>query len=149
MKKFLLVILLFVPLMLTGCFSYDDIQVLNVKDVSYQELKGTTLKLSFVATVDNPNYYSVKVKNANMNLRLQDRVIGNVTQIDQIEIKGRTKKDYKIHISVEIKDMLSSVLSLSRVLMNDPSSLNLSGTVQAKTFFTPTKTIHVDQLSFQ
>ena len=149
MKRFLLVALLFVPLMLTGCLSYDDIQVLNVKDVSYEELKGTTLRLSFVATVNNPNYYSVKVKNAKMNLHLQDRVLGNVTQIEHIEIKGRTKKDYKIHISVEIKDMLSSVLSLSRVLMNDPSSLSLSGTVQAKTFFTPTKTIKIDQLSFQ
>jgi len=149
MKKYLFVILLFVPLLLTGCISYDDIQVLKVKDVSYQEFKGTTLKLAFVATVKNPNFYSVTVKNANMDLRLQDRILGKVTQIDHIEIKGRTEKDYKINISVEIKDMLSNVLSLSRVLMNEPSSLNLSGTVQAKTFFTPTKTIHVDNLSFQ
>jgi len=149
MKKYLYVTLLFIPLMLTGCLSYDDIQVVNVKDISYQELKGTTLRLSFVATVNNPNYYSVKIKNANMDLRLQDRFLGKVTQMEQVEIKGRTEKDYKINISVEMKDMLSNAMSLYRVLMNEPSNLNLSGTVQVKTFFTPSKTIHIDRLSFQ
>ena len=62
MKKYLYAALLFVPLMLTGCFSYEEIQLVRVKDVNYQELKGTTLRLSFVATVNNPNYFNVKIK---------------------------------------------------------------------------------------
>ena len=146
MKKYLFAPLLFVLLMFTGC--YEDINVSKVKDVSYQELKGSTLKLSIVATVDNPNFYNVKIKNANMDLRLKDRVIGKVTQIEQVELKGRTEKDYKVSISIEIKDMLSNALTLSRTLMNDPSSLNLSGTVQAKALLY-TKTFEVDNLSFQ
>jgi len=147
MKKYLYVALLFVPLMLTGCLSYEEIQVLKIKDVSYQDIKGSTLKLAFVATVNNPNYFSVKIKNANMDLRLQDRFLGKVNQIEQVELKGRTEKDYKIHISVDIKDMLN-VLSLSRVLMNEPHNLNLSGTVDVKSFLY-SKTFHVDRLSFQ
>ena len=147
MKKYLYVTLLFVPIMFTGC--YEDIDLVKVKDVSYQDFKGSTLKLSFDATVNNPNMYSVKLTNAKMDLRLNDRIIGHVTQLDVVELKGRTEKDYKVQISVELKDVLSNALSLSRALMNDMSSLNLTGTVQAKTFFTPTKTIKVDNLSFQ
>ena len=147
MKKFLFVTLLFVPLLMsTGC--YEDINVSKIKDVSYQELKGSTLKLAFVATVDNPNFFNVKIKNANMDLRLHDRVIGKVIQMEQVDLRARTEKDYTVNVSIEIKDMLSNALLISRALMNEPSSLNLSGTVQAKSFLY-TKTFEVDRLTFQ
>ena len=122
--------------------------MLNIKDVTYQEFKGNTLRLAITATVDNPNRFSVKIKNADMNLRVNERVIGNVTQVEQIVLDGRAQKDYKVQVSIEIKDMLSGFIGLSRVLMNEPQKLNLSGTVQVKSFLY-SKTFQVDRLSFQ
>jgi len=147
-KKFLIIILLSLPLLFSGCFGYEEIKVSNVKDVTYQEFKGNTLRLAITVLVDNPNYFSVKIKNADMDLRLNDRVIGAVSQVEQIVLDGRTKKDYKVHISIEMKDMLSNFVNLSRVLMNEPQKLNLSGTIQVKSFLY-SKTFQVDRLSFQ
>ena len=148
MKKYLIIMLLSLPLLFSGCFSYEEIKVLNVKDVTYQEFKGNVLRLAITATVDNPNYFNVKIKNADMDLRLNDRVIGTVMQVEQIVLEGRTQKDYKVHISIEMKDMLSNFIGISRVLMNEPQKLNLSGTVQVKSFLY-SKTFQVDRLSFQ
>ena len=148
MKKYLIIILLSFPLLFSGCFSYEEIKLLNIKDVTYQEFKGSVLRLAITATVDNPNYFSVKIKDANMDLRLNDKVIGTVSQVEQIVLDGQAKKDYKVQVSIEMKDMLTNFLSLSRVLMNEPQKLNLSGTVHVKSFLY-SKTFQVDRLSFQ
>jgi len=146
-KKRLIIILLSLPLLFTGC-SFEDVKILNIKDVTYQDFKGSTLRLSIMVTVNNPNYFSLKIKDANMDLRLNDRMIGSVTQIEQITLAGRTQKDYKLLVSIEMKDMLSNMLSLFRVLMNESNNLNLSGTVHVKSFLY-SKTFQVDRLSFQ
>ena len=148
MKKYLIIILLSLPLLFSGCIGYEEVKLLNIKDVTYQEFKGNILRLAITVTVDNPNYFSVKIKDANMDLRLNDRVIGTVTQVEQIVLDGQARKDYKVQISIEMKDMLTNFLSLSRVLMNEPQKLNLSGTVQVKSFLY-SKTFQVDRLSFQ
>ena len=148
MKKYLIIMLLSLPLLFSGCFGYEDVKVLNVKDVTYQEFKGNILRLAITAKVDNPNYFSIKIKNADMNLRLNDRVIGTVMQVEQIVLEGRTQKDYKVHLSIEMKDLLTNFISLSRILMNEPQNLNLSGTVQVKSFMY-SKTYQIERLSFQ
>ena len=148
MKKYLIIALLFLPLLFSGCSGFEDVELVSIKDVTYQEFKGNILRLAITATVNNPNRFAVKLKNANMDLRLKDRVIGTVTQVEQIELEGRTKKDYKIQVSIEVKDMLSNLINLYRILMNEPKNLNLSGTVQAK-YLLYSKTFQVDRLSFQ
>jgi len=147
-KKYLIIILLFLPVMFSGCTGFDDIELLKVKDVTYQEFKGNVLRLAITATVNNPNRFNVKIKDANMDLRLNDRVIGTVTQMEQITLVSRTQKDYKILVAIEMKDLLSNILNLSRILMNEPKNLNLSGTVHVKSFLY-SKTFQVERLSFQ
>ena len=148
MRKYLIITLLSFPLLFSGCSGFEEIKILNVKDVTYQEFKGNVLQLSLVVTVDNPNRFNVKIRNAVMDLRLNEQVLGSVTQMEQITLAGRTQKDYKIHVSIEMKDMLTNMLNLFRVLMNEPRNLNLSGTVQVKSILY-SKTYHVDRLSFQ
>ena len=148
MKKYFYIILLSLPLFLNGCLGYEEIKVVRIKDVSYEELRGNTLKLAITATVNNPNFFDVKITNANMVLRLQERVLGNITQVEQLELIGRTEKDYTLHVSIELKDMMANVMSLYRVFMNNPKNLNLSGTVDVKSFLY-SKTIQVDRMTFQ
>ena len=147
MKKSI-ISLLFFSLLFSGCLRYEEIKIVKITDVSYQEFRGNTLKLAITATVNNPNYFNVKIKNANMDLRLNDRVLGTVTQMEQIELAGRKQQDYKIHVSIEMKDLLSNLLSLPRMLMNEQRNLNLSGTVDVKSFL-HSKTFQVNRLSFQ
>lgn len=145
----MIIILLSLPLLLfSACSGFEDIKLTGVKDVTYQEFKGNILRLAITATVNNPNRFDVKIKNANMDLRLNDRVIGTVTQVEHVELAGRTQKDYKIQVSIEMKDMLTNLITLYRVLMNEPGNLNLSGSVQVKSFLY-SKTFQVDRLSFQ
>jgi len=149
-KKYLNITLFFLLVLSSACTGFEEVKLLNIKDVTYQEFKGNVLRLSMVATVDNPNMFSVRIKDANMDLRLSDQVIGAVTQVEPIVLDGRTKKDYKINVSIEIKlkDMLSNIMGLSRVLMNEPQKLNLSGTVHVR-YFLYSKTYEVERLSFQ
>ena len=148
MRKYLIIILLSLPVLYSGCSGFEDIQLLNVKDVTYQEFKGNVLRLVITATINNPNRFNVKINNANMDLRLNDRVIGTVTQMEQIALAGRTQKDYRIYVAIEMKDLLTNIINLSRVLMNEPKNLNLSGTVHVKSFLY-SKTFQVERLSFQ
>ena len=148
MKKYLYIILFSFTLSFSGCIGYEEIRVVKIKDVTYQEFKGNTLRLAIVATIDNPNYFKLKITDANMVLRLNERVVGNITQIEKIEINRRTEKDYKIQVAIEMKDLMSNVLNIARVFMNDPKDLQLSGTIHVKSFFYA-KTFQIDNMSFQ
>ncbi|MDR1172601.1 MAG: LEA type 2 family protein, partial [Bacteroidales bacterium] len=132
----------------SGCSGFEDIRLVGVKDVTYREFKGNVLRLAITVTVDNPNRFGIKLKNANMDLRLNDRVIGTVMQMEQVELAARTQKDYKVQVSIEMKDMLTNLISLYRVLMNEPENLNFSGSIQVKSFLY-SKTFQIDRLSFQ
>ena len=147
MKKHFFIILFFMALLFSGC-SYEEVQLIGIKDVTYQEFNGSVLRLAITATVNNPNRYNVKIKNANMDLRLNEKVIGTVAQMEQIDLASRKQQDYKIQVSIEMKDILSNMLSLYRVLMNEPKNLNLSGTIQVKSFLY-SKTFQVNNLTFQ
>ena len=148
MRKYFIIILLSLSVLYSGCSGLEDIKLLNVKDVTYQEFKGNVLRLVITATVNNPNRFNVKIKNANMDLRFNDRVIGTVTQMEQITLAGRSQKDYRIYVAIEMKDLLTNIINLSRVLMNEPKNLNLSRTVHVKSFLY-SKTFQVERLSFQ
>ena len=142
------IILFAFSVLFSACTGLDEVKLLNIKDVTYQEFRGNTLRLSITATVDNPNMFAVKIKDASMDLRLGEQAIGKVTQVEQIEFTGRTRQDYKVQVSIEIKDMLSNIMGLSRMLMNEPHKLNLSGTVHVR-YFLHSKTYEVERLSFQ
>ena len=134
--------------MFSGCYNFEEIKLISIKDVTYQEFKSNTLRLAITVTVHNPNRYAVKIKNANMDMKLNDRIIGTVSQIEQVELAGRKQSDYKVQVSIEMKDMLSNLSGLFRMLMNDTKNLSLSGSVQVKSFLY-SKTFQVDRLSFQ
>ena len=148
MKKYLYIVLFALPLLLTGCFGYKEIKIVKILDVRYEELRGNTLRLAITAKVDNPNFFKVKITNANMVLRLHDRALGNVTQVEQIEIAGRTEADYTVRLSIEVRDVMANMMTLYRLFMNDPKELNLSGTVQVKSFLY-SRTFQVEHLTFQ
>jgi LEA14-like dessication related protein len=148
MKRRLYILLLVFPLLFSGCFRYEDIKIVKVRDISYTEFKGNTLKIAITATVNNPNFFSVKIANANMVLRLDDRVLGNVTQIDKLELIGHKEKDYTVHLSIELQNLMSNMINIYRMFMNDQKNLNLSGTVEVKSFLYH-KTYQVDRLTFQ
>jgi LEA14-like dessication related protein len=136
------------PLLLAGCVGFEEIKIVRILDVRYEELRGSTLRMAVVVKVDNPNRFDVRITNANMVLRLQDRVLGNVTQVEQVEILGRTEADYTIRFSVEMRDVMANMMTLYRVFMNEPTNLNLSGTVHVRSFLY-SRTFHVERLTFQ
>ena len=150
MKNILYIFLLVSPLVFTGCAGYEEIKVIGIKDVAYQDLdiRSRTLKLNIVATVHNPNFFNVRITNANMELRLHERVLGTVTQMELIDIEGRKQKDYTIRIAIEMNDAYTNFLSIYRVFQNNPKNLNLTGTVHVKSFL-HSKTYKVERLSFQ
>ncbi len=148
MKKYLAVIITILPFLLTSCLKFENIELISLKDVTYLEFKDNVLRLAITATIDNPNRFKVKIKDADMELLRNNRKIGAVTQVEQIELDGRTRKDYKIRVAIEINDMMSGLTSLYRMLMNDTDNLNLSGSVHVKSFLY-SKTYKVEKLSFR
>ena len=144
-KKYFAIVLLFLPMLLSSCVKYESVEIISVKDVTYREFKDNVLRLDITATINNPNMFKVKVKDAAMVLKFKDDEIGSVTQVEQIEIDSRAQKDYKIQAAVKMKDLTSGLLAGYRLLMNESKHLNLSGTMHVKSFLY-SKTLQIDKL---
>ncbi|MDR2038411.1 MAG: LEA type 2 family protein [Bacteroidales bacterium] len=148
LKKYLVFAVVCFPLLFSGCTLFENIELRTITDVTYREFRDMVLRLEVEAVISNPNRFAVKVKEANMHLMLNDQVIGTITQMEQIALKGRTTKDYTFHIAIQMNDFQTNLNALYRLLMNDTKKLSLSGTLKVKSFFYH-KSISIDKVTFQ
>jgi hypothetical protein len=147
-KTYLAAVLLSFPLLFSGCIKLENIELISIKDVTYQEFKNNILKLEITTVIRNPNRFNVKIKDANMRFVFEDRVIGTVTQVEHVEFLRKTQQDYKIHIAIEMKDLTSNLSALFRLLMNRSNDLSLSGSLRVKSVLF-SKTVYLDKLSLK
>ena len=91
MRRFLYLLLI---VGLTSCGIYKDVQVENVRQLEFEELAETGVKGSIKVTIDNPNWFSVDIIDADIDLNLQGRKITRVRLAEPVHVPKHCKNEY-------------------------------------------------------
>ncbi|MDA0729631.1 MAG: LEA type 2 family protein [Bacteroidetes bacterium] len=82
---------------LSGCL-YQDLEVLSIEDFSAVRLSWDGMSADMVVDVFNPNPYAVTVTEADVRLRVQQEVVGEVTLREAKVIRPEARASVSLQV---------------------------------------------------
>jgi LEA14-like dessication related protein len=114
---------------------YQEVKVSDVQNVQFSEFTGDKLEAQIFFTIENPNWYDIKMKDSKIDVFLEGSFLGTIEQFDEILIPKKST-------TVQIMKMTSTADALSKVLGNalalffkEELKLEAKGYVQGKALF--------------
>ena len=97
---------------LTSCSLYEDVEFLGVQDYSFERLEGSEIKASIIFKINNPNFYSIKLKKSDFEIFLDDDKLGSAKMLEDIKIKRKAEGEYTLNLALQESELKNSVVPL-------------------------------------
>lgn len=131
MKKIVYILLL--SLLTVSC-SFQELEINRFKDFEIVEFKDNFLTLKANIVVNNPNPVRMKISDANFDLKINEKVIGRLSQMDKLVLPARSKKEYPVTAKFELTNLKNSLFSLIQIVNRRDSKISVSGSVTGSSF---------------
>ena len=105
-------LLLFIPIVLSSCWSYDEVELKSMDDVTLVGLSPSKLSLLVKATIDNPNNYDIKIKDPDIDVYIDGHKVGKLEMDKALVLQKGTVKQYQIPIHTELSASLGSLFPI-------------------------------------
>jgi LEA14-like dessication related protein len=116
---------------LAGCH-LQDVELINIKSVTYKDYSNMLLRLEIEAVINNLNSHAITLQHGELKLQFNGKEIGTVMQMEPVRLKAKKQESYSWQIAVRMDNFQDNLNALFRLLMNNTSELSLSGTVGVK-----------------
>ncbi len=130
--RFTVVFILIVTLL--SCTKIEELKIGDVRQVSFTGIHDNVISLKITVPIENPNTFSIRIREADLYVNQGDNELGKVKQIDDIFIPAKSAQEYTVNINIEltnIKDIMTSAMMMFSGGVHD---LHLSGTIMASSF---------------
>ncbi|MCU0429464.1 MAG: hypothetical protein MUF42_05780 [Cytophagaceae bacterium] len=124
---------------LSSCASFKTPELNSIEDFGIKTNNGG-LGIQFTASISNPNAYRLVIKQAKLQVRLNNQSLGSLDMNDKLVLKGRSdfKKSYVLQSSAE-----NLLFSLPGLLGSKKQEILVQGTIKGRVFIF-SKTIPVE-----
>lgn len=142
MKK--LSILIFSIILFSGCKFEEPVTFKKIDEVKVLGIKDGMVNLSAIAVFYNPNEIEGKLKDVNIDVGLDDKVLATITQSEQLKIGKNAEFQIPINIKFAMEDAQEGILNnLLNILAGNKIKLHFLGEIKVSTFII-TQTVEVD-----
>ncbi|MFC2138629.1 hypothetical protein ACFLTE_10670 [Bacteroidota bacterium] len=117
--------------LITGCKSFDKINVGDIQEVKVEGITGQNVFLEFKIPIENVSGLNVKINDVNLNVRVNDTYLGKVNNVEKIKIIKKSNEVYTIKLKLKIAGLFGALNSL-KVFNAESGELNLTGEIKAK-----------------
>jgi len=117
-----------------GCKQYKPLEVGDPENLKLKGLSGNALEVTIHLPIRNPNLYSIKVTKLSGTAFINDQKAGRIRSSEKIKLPARSDKIHEVPLEIDYSDLLSSGISLMKVLKTRQVDLTLKGTLTAQSF---------------
>ncbi|MDA9261863.1 LEA type 2 family protein [Flavobacteriales bacterium] len=118
---------------LTSCSLYEDVEFLGVQDYSFERLEGSEIKASIIFKINNPNFYSIKLKKSDFEIFLDDDKLGSAKMLEDIKIKRKAEGEYTLNLALQESELKNSVVPLlKKAFSKNTVTFRIKGKAHAK-----------------
>lgn len=129
MNRFLSRLISFVIVLATmSSCEFDEPDFSNVTNFKLVELEGQHIEAEFNVDCENPNGFGFKMKKANIDVIVDDQVLGKITLDKKIKVKRKSKKTYTVPLSIDLEN--GAMLKLIQLSMRKEITVLLKGKVR-------------------
>ena len=99
-------------------------QRIEIENMSLQ-----TVKLKILLPVENSNNFSFKIKSVNLDVKLNNEIVGKINKVDKIKIPANSKNIYPFSIEISLKDALSKRMQVLNNFSKTNSNIEVLGVI--------------------
>ena len=114
-------------ILLVSCGNPQELQFQDVKDIRIKKISANT-KAEVDIQFYNPNKFGMKMKDGDIDLYLNEKLIGNAKMEDTYDVPGQDSFVLTVDMDIDIKKALPSALD---ILLNNRMAVELKGHVKA------------------
>lgn len=130
------VIIFFVSTLFFSC-SIQQINVGKPEKIEIEELSMKAVKLKIMVPIENPNNFSFKLKNANLDLIVNKKNVGGVKKVEKLKIPANSNQSYPVSFELSTSDAFTTILFLMNELKSRSPELEVTGHITVSAFGIP------------
>lgn len=124
--------LLAILLLLNSCATFQEPEFLGLTNYKLGQISGRELKFHIEAKVSNPNWYTIKIKPSDLEVYVEDQLMGTVRLDKTLKIKGKSESDLIIDLNGLLAD--GAMITAVRYMNKEEVRVNIKGKVKGGVF---------------
>lgn len=128
--------------LISSCSSFKEPIIKGSDDFKLTQFEGKKITFSLALTIENNNWYALKIKPSNVDLYLEDKLIGKLHLLEKVSIPSKKTSEVVVPAQIELAD--GAMISLFKIITKDEVALRLNGKVKGGVLFVY-KNFHVDE----
>ncbi|MEN8958111.1 MAG: LEA type 2 family protein, partial [Flavobacteriales bacterium] len=85
----------------SSCSLYEEVEFLGVQDYSFERQEDSKIKASILFKINNPNFYSIKLKKCDFEIFVDDHKLGTAGMLDALKIVKKTEGEYTLNLGLQ------------------------------------------------
>lgn len=134
-RKLYLLIALFGLFTISSCSLYEEVEMLGVEGYDFESVAGSSVKASIIFKINNPNFYSITMKQSDFKIFVDDEELGTAGMEEDLKILKKTQGNYTLGLLIQEKDIQNSLMPLlKKALFKKSVTFRVKGKAKAKVF---------------
>lgn len=125
-------LLLSLALLLSGCFSYKQVQLHDITDVKVEKMDTKGIAIRVDALIENPNGYRIHVLDPDVDLFLNGKFVGKALLDTALVLDKKKSQVYSIPLHADLHGGSLLMMLLTGALNDNDVKLGAKGTVVGK-----------------
>jgi len=126
----------------TSC-DVQEVELVAVEKIELVNMKNNVLSFDVSATLDNPNSFNIKMLDSDLDLYLDDKLMGKAHLLKSIHIKKKSNETYKFQVETDVLDQGKLLPLLIQTALTGKLKVGVKGDVKGKVYFI-TRRVKVD-----
>ncbi len=120
-------------LVLLACAPFKEPVFKSFDGMEGLKMDGKNINFTLKGTIENPNWYALKVKPSMVELTIDGKKFANVYLDEKMKIKGKKSTALVAPMHAELED--GAMMRMMGMALKDSIRLNLAGDVKGGVFF--------------
>ena len=100
-------------ILLTGCFSYKPVELKEVSYVEILKINPDSIAVEVTVQIENPNGYRIKLTEPDVDLFVNDKLVGQAVFYEDLVLDKRTDTSYVVPVSAAFDGKFNSIMIAS------------------------------------
>lgn len=146
LKKLYLFPFLMVLLTISSCSIYEEVELLGVEGYSFKKMEENQSQASIVFKINNPNFYSIKLKKSAFEVLLDDKKLGDAMMVSDVVVLKKSEGNYTLDLLLNDKDLRKAAMPLlAKALFKKNVKLTVKGKAKCRVFGVLGKKIEINE----
>jgi LEA14-like dessication related protein len=122
-----------IVIFLSSCSSFKEPIIKGSDDFQLTQFEGKKISFSLALAIENNNWYALKIKPSNVDLYLEDKLIGKLHLLEKVTIPAKKTTELIVPARIELVD--GAMISLFKIISKDQVAVRLNGKVKGGVLF--------------